>query len=394
MSFLGSVCNDVQVSIFGLFDPTVAPPLLYYAYVPIVIATLLVGIFVYASNKKSLQGRLLLVVALSFAFWVINILVQWIAIYNSMLMFAWQMTAIIETTLYLSVAYFAYVFFFKRDLPFILKVALSLILLAVLAATPTTLNVLYYDSLKCEGSDGILWNAIYALEPAVIVMTVLLGLTAHHREKDHGYRKQILLVTAGLALFLSTFFLSNYYGELTKVYEFNFWGPLGMFFFVLLLGYIIVQFKAFNVKLLGAQALVLAAILLIGSEYFFIANMVSYVLVSVTLMIMIIFGYLLVKSVQREVEQRERIELLAKDLEVVNKQQVILIHFITHQIKGFVAKSRNIFSMALEGDFGPIPEALKPMLQEGFNSDTKGAQTIQEILNAANIKSGKVTYAN
>jgi signal transduction histidine kinase len=29
----------------------------------------------------------------------------------------------------------------------------------------------------------------------------------------------------------------------------------------------------------------------------------------------------------------------------------------------------------------------------GLDSDTKGAQTIQEILNAANIKSGKVSYA-
>jgi signal transduction histidine kinase len=80
-------------------------------------------------------------------------------------------------------------------------------------------------------------------------------------------------------------------------------------------------------------------------------------------------------------------------LQQANEQQVVLIHFITHQIKGFVAKSRNIFSMLLEGDFGPVPDTMKPMLEEGFKSDTKGATTIQEILNASNIKSGKVTYA-
>lgn len=49
--------------------------------------------------------------------------------------------------------------------------------------------------------------------------------------------------------------------------------------------------------------------------------------------------------------------------------------------------------MALEGDFGPVSPELKPMLQAGYESDTKGANTISEILNAANIKSGKVTYA-
>lgn len=49
--------------------------------------------------------------------------------------------------------------------------------------------------------------------------------------------------------------------------------------------------------------------------------------------------------------------------------------------------------MMKEGDFGPIPESMKPMVEEGFRSDTKGVNTIQEILNAANIKSGKVAYS-
>ena len=85
---------------------------------------------------------------------------------------------------------------------------------------------------------------------------------------------------------------------------------------------------------------------------------------------------------------------LYEEIKRANEQQIVLIHFITHQIKGFVAKSRNIFSMLLEGDYGKVPETMKPMIEEGFKSDTKGANTIQDILNAANIKSGKVTYAN
>jgi len=392
-TFGNKLCSEELPWFLGLFDFSTAPTLLYYSYVPIVIATLFIGIFVFVNNKTSLKSKLMLAVAVLFSLWVLNILTQWVASYHSALMFAWQMTALIEVALYLSVAYFAYVFYFRKDLPFTWKLGFSAILLMVLVATPTEFNVLNYDIYNCQGNNGLLWNIIYALEPAVIVFTVLLGILAQNREKDHAYRKQIRLVTAGLAVFLTTFFLSNYYGELTKVYEFNFWGPLGMFFFVMLLGYMIVELKAFNVQLLGAQALVLGNILLVFSEFFFIKDTINYILVSGTLLLTIIFGFLLVKSVQREVRQRERIELLAVDLQEANKQQVTLIHFITHQIKGFVTKSRNIFSMALEGDFGPLPEQLKPMIEEGFRSDTKGVTTIQEILNAANIKSGKVTYA-
>ena len=84
---------------------------------------------------------------------------------------------------------------------------------------------------------------------------------------------------------------------------------------------------------------------------------------------------------------------LYQELTEANKQQIVLIHFITHQIKGFVSKSRNIFSMIKEGDFGALPETMHTIVDEGFDSDTKGIATIQEILNASNIKSGKVTYA-
>ena len=84
---------------------------------------------------------------------------------------------------------------------------------------------------------------------------------------------------------------------------------------------------------------------------------------------------------------------LYQELTEANKQQIVLIHFITHQIKGFVSKSRNIFSMMKEGDFGAVPDTMQSIVAEGFDSDTKGIATIQEILNASNIKSGKVTYA-
>jgi signal transduction histidine kinase len=89
----------------------------------------------------------------------------------------------------------------------------------------------------------------------------------------------------------------------------------------------------------------------------------------------------------------EELQHLNGELTDSNKQQVTLIHFITHQLKGFVSKSRNIFAMISEGDYGEVPAAMKPMIDEGFASSTKGAQTIQEILNAANIKNGKVAYA-
>ena len=88
----------------------------------------------------------------------------------------------------------------------------------------------------------------------------------------------------------------------------------------------------------------------------------------------------------------KELQRLNGELTESNAQQVTLIRFITHQLKGVIGKARGIFSMLQEGDYGPLPDSMKPIVDEGFNSSTKGAQTIQDILNASNMKSGKMAY--
>lgn len=84
--------------------------------------------------------------------------------------------------------------------------------------------------------------------------------------------------------------------------------------------------------------------------------------------------------------------IISEALEIANREQVALIHFITHQIKGFFTKSKYIFSAILDGDYGPIAEPLKDVVSKGFESDNKGIAMVADILNAANLKKGTVKY--
>ena len=114
--------------------------------------------------------------------------------------------------------------------------------------------------------------------------------------------------------------------------------------FIAFLAYIIVRYKAFSIKLIAAQALVFALVILIGSQFFFIRNPVNKVLNGVTLALSLGFGYLLVKSVKREVEQRERLEMLTRELETANEKLKELdklksqfLSFASHDLKSPIA---------------------------------------------------------
>jgi len=69
------------------------------------------------------------------------------------------------------------------------------------------------------------------------------------------------------------------------------------------------------------------------------------------------------------------------------------LHIINHQIKGYLAKSRNIFSELLtEPSYNACTDEAKPMLEEGFKSLTEGVDFVRDFLDASNIERGSYTY--
>src|SRR3989344_494768 len=89
----------------------------------------------------------------------------------------------------------------------------------------------------------------------------------------------------------------------------------------------------------------------------------------------------------------KQVEDLNHELEIANEGQANLLHIINHQIKGYLAKARNIFSELLsEPSYGPVSLAAKPMLEEGFNSLTEGVDFVTDFLTASNMKKGTFVY--
>ncbi len=383
-----------------LIFSTDLPGLLYYSHIPASIMALLVGFFVFWNGRKLLLNQLLLVITVCFSLWTLGSLITWTNIHSDILLFVWSFFGPLSALIAIFSVYFVYVFLNQKDAPLYLKGIFLALLAPVFVLAPTAVSLSGFDITYCDafGFEGPLYELYYnVLGFAAIAWIVGMLVHANHRAATR-LRAQIVLMGLGIVSFLLLFFGIGYLSSYltTQGYfpdsQLEMYGLFGMVIFMAYMGVMLVRFKTFNVSVIAPQALVVALVILIGSQFTFIHSLTNLVLNAIALVLTGIIGLVLIRSVKREIEQRKRIESLARDLEQSNKQQIILIHFITHQIKGFVTKSRNIFSMIREGEFGTVPETMKPMIEEGFRSDTKGVNTIQEILNAANIKSGKVEY--
>jgi signal transduction histidine kinase len=109
---------------------------------------------------------------------------------------------------------------------------------------------------------------------------------------------------------------------------------------------------------------------------------------------------LLIRSVIKEVESREKIELLAQDLEKanvrltdINRQKSEFVSFATHQLRGPLTAMKGYASLLLEGEMGK----LEPRVREGITRISDSANTLVNIvndyLNISRIELGAMKYA-
>lgn len=368
-------------------------PLIYYSHLTSIAIFLGLLGFTFLKLRAWPKANFRLM-ALSYALWLFCDLVLWANEVPDNVMFFWTLINLVEPLIFV----FAYTYFlqFIENKPIGLRLRWTIfgLLLPTLVMAPIGLSTIGFDMSSCDRNvvEGIAAYYNYFLEALFFVLIAIKTVQHYGTLKLQKDKTKLILISFGTLFLMLSFLVANFLGTVTGDYLTSQYGHIAVPIFAAFLAYLTIKYESFEPRILLIDTLVVALFILIASRFFVQDPTFRVYTNLLTLVLMVPIGYSLMRGIRLEVRARKDIEKLAQELQLVNNQQVILIHFITHQIKGFVAKSRNIFSLLLDGDFGPIPDSMKPMIEEGFRSDTKGAQTIQEILNAANIKSGKVVY--
>ncbi|MBU2233422.1 HAMP domain-containing histidine kinase [Patescibacteria group bacterium] len=238
----------------------------------------------------------------------------------------------------------------------------------------------------------------YHLIGLLTLLYIFFFLIRSYIKSEAVSKSKILLMGIGIIFFLSLFLATSFsasilkYLGLTENYQIELYGFFPIIIFIILLGYLTIKYKIFNIKLLATQALVFVMIIFIGSQFFFIKVFINFILNSITFVAIIIFGVLLIKSVKKEILQREEFVKLNIDLKKLIKQRQDLVHLVTHKVKGYFTRSKCVFAEMIEGSFGALPPKAKEMAMLGLDSDNEGINTIDIVLNAASLQAGLIKY--
>lgn len=368
------------------------PALLYYSHLVAVVAAVVFALLLIPRVRESLPVKLFLTTILFFTIWTVVDLPLWALNRPDISLFLWSLQVLAEMFIYVAAFYFAYAFIAQKDLRFVWKVGLTLLLAPIIVLLPTPYLFPGVDISWCVVSETP-FVIFYTYSVEILLSFLILFISFWGLHAQPVRRKEIILFTTGLIVFLIALSSGNIVGSITENWDLAQAGLFGMPVFIAFLTYTVVKFKTFNVKLFATQALVAGITVLIGARLFYSTTTTGIILSAVTLGAFLVSGVFLVRSVKKEIEQREHIEMLAKELEETNKRQEGLLHFIGHEVKGFLTKDEGAFAALVDGDFGALQDGMKPFVESALAQTRNGVRSVTDILTASNQKKGTLSYA-
>jgi signal transduction histidine kinase len=322
-------------------------------------------------------------------------------------MFIWPFFGVFSALISIFCIYFIYVFLHKEDVSGRIKSIFMTLLVPVFLLAHTDFSVSGFNISACDafGFEGFWFNAYYTFLGVIAMVWIFSLLFSAYKKADLIFKKQILLMGAGIELFLFSFFtilfISSYLANVGIMDDsrLEFFGLFGMMGFMVFIGVLIVKFKTFDVGGTISKGLIAVLIILTGSQFAYTTNSTAVILTSVTLIFTAFASLLLIRSIDKATIQRKEIEQLVISLDKANvrlteldKQKSEFVSIASHQLRSPLTAIRGYASLLIEGSYGKVPKKAIAALERIETSSKLMAIGIEEYLNVSRIESGNMKY--
>lgn len=333
------------------------------------ITTLILGVVVFISNRGSVTNKAFLFFSITTVVWSLLNYLSYQTFSPEVIL--WILRFVMFLAVWHSFSIFTLFYVspyekiqFSRWYKFILLPVVVLVSLFTL--TPLVFNriaemAITGGAAKVINGPGI---AVFGLSVIGLITSGFVLLVRKILNKKDAERRQLALLLIGALTFVIFLIIFNFI--LPAFFDNPNFIPLSAIFifpYVAFTSYAILKHGLFNVKVIATQLLVFVIWIVISTGLLLAEGIRERLLDGSILVFTVIAGIFLIKSVKKEVSQREEIEQLAGRLKSVNR-------IMSHDIKNVLGKNKDMFGMLLDGTLGTLPENAKPFLEQ-VSSDTK-----------------------
>lgn len=365
-----------------------------------IIITALLGLLVFFANPKSVSNRAFFGFSVSAIGWnVFNYLSYQQGLPIDQLV-------LVRFVLFFAVIYcfsiFTFFFLYPKDeavIPNWYTFGVVPVILAVLylVQTPYIFHEIGYPSPQI--TQGPLFFVFAATVISLIVAALFIIIKKTIQASDN-YRKPLKIIVAGTALTFSLHIIFNLI--LVGILEKTQYTQLGALFslpVILFTSYAIIKYHFLNIKTIVTQLIVYLLWIFVFIRTVLSTNTTELEINGVLLLVLVFIGIFLVRSVKKEVFQRERLQKLTVQLEEANdklkdvdKRKTEFLSLASHQLRSPITAIKGYTSMVLEGSYGKLDEKQTEPISRVFQSSLNLANVVEDLLDIAKIEQGGMKY--
>ncbi len=217
--------------------------------------------------------------------------------------------------------------------------------------------------------------------------------------KSYEERLQLNFIIGGTSLAFLLGMVFNLFLPFVGNYQYIWLGPVFTVIMVFSIGYAITRHHLFDMKVVATQIITFSLWIVLLVKVFLSTNNLDQIINIFVLLVVVVFGTLLIRSVIKEVSTRERIESLAKDLAKANDRLKELdqlksefLSIASHQIRAPITAIKGYSSLIMEGNFGPLSKELREVVDIILQSSSSMAIMVDDFLNISRIEQGQMKY--
>jgi signal transduction histidine kinase len=364
-----------------------------YSHIIPTVLSLILGVFVFVKAKYNFFSKIFLSFIAVFSLWLIGDVISWTSSNYTLVYTTWSILDYLEIVFYVLGLYFAIVFIKKTDVSNWVKFFLFFLIVPALYITVTQQSVTGFNQPTCEAfNNDFLGTYKLAVEGIILIIILIYALTPFFKRLALKQARADLVVLGSMFLFLSTFGITEYLASVTGYYEINLYSLFFLPVFLVAIIYSVFELDIFNFHILGTHYLVVGLMVLMSGQLFFITDTTNSLLTLLTMGLLAVLSVILFRNLKRESDQRIQIENLNISLRDLIKQRESLVHLITHKVKGSFTRTKFLFAGILDGTFGSITPEIKKAAEQGLEFDNGGIETVDLVLNVANLEHGLIKY--
>ncbi|MDP3955739.1 MAG: ATP-binding protein [bacterium] len=371
----------------------------------LVIASLnaLLGIFVVLGKKNS-SSRIFSIFALLLSLWAFGLALFLNATTTEASYFYANSYYVIGLSFVCFFLIFARVFpenrqFNRRDTVLVVVPIFALVSLFILNPQ------LFLSQIIIEGSSKAIVMDRLNYSFFVFVLIIYLGvaykelLQKYRTADDITLRKQFNFVLCGTSIAWFFGIIFNIALPWANNYKYIWLGPVFTIIMIASIAYAVTKHHLFETKVIATEALtfMLWLFLLVRATHY--TNKTDIAINVGLLLVSILIGILLIRSVIKEVKIREKVEKLAEELSnansqliEMNRQKTEFLSIASHQFRTPLTAIKGYSSMLLEGSFGKMSEKVRGAVDTVYQSSEHLVSVINDFLDVSRIELGRMKY--